>query len=86
MTKQSPKKIQAKENKIALYKPIENPLEFYVNEETPTLKKEKVFSVFYDNPEHSIKLLQGDCIKILNQARENSVDMIFADPVKNREL
>jgi len=80
MVKQPLKKTRIKENKIAIYTTVENPLEFYINEETPPLKKEKVFSVFYDDPEHSIKLLQGDCIKILNQARANSVDMIFADP------
>ena len=80
MVKQPLKKTRIKENKIALYTLKKNPLEFYINEETTTYQKEKVFSVFYDNPEHSIKLLQGDCVKILNQARENSVDMIFADP------
>ncbi|OGQ76344.1 MAG: hypothetical protein A2235_01870 [Deltaproteobacteria bacterium RIFOXYA2_FULL_42_10] len=36
--------------------------------------------MYYDNPEHSVRLLKGDCIAILNHARENSVDMIFADP------
>ncbi|MBI5207565.1 MAG: site-specific DNA-methyltransferase [Candidatus Firestonebacteria bacterium] len=41
---------------------------------------QKPFSVFYDNSEPSIRLLKGDCIEILNRARENSVDMIFADP------
>jgi site-specific DNA-methyltransferase (adenine-specific) len=80
MAKQSLKKTKVKETKIAVYPPTENTLEFYINEDSPAFNKEKVFSVFYDNPEHSVKLLQGDCIKILNQARENSVDMIFADP------
>ncbi|MFZ3072815.1 MAG: site-specific DNA-methyltransferase [Thermodesulfobacteriota bacterium] len=27
-----------------------------------------------------MRLLKGDCVEILNRARENSVDMIFADP------
>ena len=27
-----------------------------------------------------MRLLKGDCNEVLNQARENSVDMIFADP------
>jgi site-specific DNA-methyltransferase (adenine-specific) len=80
MVKQPTKATKVKKNKIAIYTPTENPLEFYIGEETPTLKKDRIFSVYYDNPEHSVKLLQGDCIKILNQARENSVDMIFADP------
>ena len=57
----------------------ETPIEFYISEETPTYGK-KPFSVYYDNPEHSVKLLKGNCVEILNQARENSVDMIFADP------
>lgn len=42
--------------------------------------KAKPFTVYFNNPEHSVRLLLGDCISILNQARENSVDMIFADP------
>lgn len=57
-----------------------NPLEFYISEETANYVNKKPFSVYYDNPEHSIRLLKGDCVEILNQARENSVDMIFADP------
>ena len=80
MAKQPSKKTQVKENKIAIYTPTEDPLEFYISEDTPTFNKERVFSVFYDNPEHYVRLLQGDCIAILNQARANSVDMIFADP------
>ena len=80
MAKQSSKKTQVKKNKIAIYTPSENPLDFYINEEIRPFNKEKIFSVYYDNPEHSVRLLKGDCIKILNQARENSVDMIFTDP------
>ncbi len=57
-----------------------SPIEFYVAEETATHGHKKPFTTYYDNPEHSIKLLKGDCIEILNQARKNSVDMIFADP------
>lgn len=60
--------------------PSEKPLEFYVSEETLQYGKAKPFSIYYDDPEHSVRLLKGDCIKILNQARENSVDMIFGDP------
>ena len=58
----------------------ENSLEFYISEETATYAKDKPFAVFYDDLAHSVRLLKGDCIAILNQARENSVDMIFADP------
>jgi len=59
-----------------------NPVEFYISEATASYgnKGKKPFTVYYDNPEHSVRLLKGDCIEILNQARENSVDMIFADP------
>ncbi|MFQ5328939.1 MAG: DNA-methyltransferase, partial [Thermodesulfobacteriota bacterium] len=55
-------------------------MEFYISEKTATYGKDKPFSLYYDNHEHSVRLLQGDCIEILNQAREESVDMIFADP------
>lgn len=60
----------------------ENLLDFYVSEETASYicNGKKTFTIYYDNPEHSVRLLKGDCISILNQARENSVDMIFADP------
>jgi site-specific DNA-methyltransferase (adenine-specific) len=58
----------------------ENPIEFYISEETPVYEKERPFTMYYDDPAHSVRLLKGDCIEILNQARENSVDMIFADP------
>src|SRR3972149_4471196 len=59
-----------------------NPVEFYISEATASYgnKGKKPFTVYYDNPEHSVRLLKGDCIEILNQVRENSVDMIFADP------
>ncbi len=66
--------------KATTYIHPENPLEFYIAEETANYGKKKPFSIYFDNPEHSIRLLKGDCIEILNQARENSVDMIFADP------
>jgi len=38
------------------------------------------YSIFYENEEHTARLIKGDCIKVLNCARENSVDVIFADP------
>lgn len=69
-------------NKSIGYSLHENPVEFYISEATASYgnNAKKPFTVYYDNPEHSVRLLKGDCIKILNQARENSVDMIFADP------
>ncbi len=66
--------------KPAIYTVSDNPIEFYLSEKTASYGRKKPFSIFYDNPEHCIRLLQGDCIEILNQAKENSVDMIFADP------
>ena len=52
----------------------------FISEGPTAYGKGKPFIVYYDDPKRSIKLLKGDCIKILNQAGENSVDMIFADP------
>ena len=71
-----------KKKKSQTYNIPENALDFYVSEETASYGNngKKPFTVFYDNPEHSMRLLKGDCIEILKQARENSVDMIFADP------
>ena len=69
-----------KRGKVKQYVPPKNPLEFYVSEKTATYGKKKPFTIYYDDPEHSFRLLKGDSIEILNQARENSVDMIFADP------
>ncbi len=79
-TNKKPKSnIKTKKKITVTYTLPENPINFYISEETPTYGK-KPFTIYYDKPEHSIKLLKGDCIEILNQARENSVDMIFADP------
>lgn len=66
--------------KTLKYKRSESPLEFYIAEDTATYGDRKSYTIYYDNPEHSVRLLKGDCIEILNQAKENSVDMIFADP------
>ena len=73
-------KIAAGPNKPISYGLPENPLEFYISDGTAAYGNKLPFTIHYDNPEHSVKLLKGDCIEILNQARENSVDMIFADP------
>ena len=66
--------------KVTEYVVSENPLDFYLSEQTATYGKKRPFTIYYDDPEHSVRLLQGDSIEILNQAREKSVDMIFADP------
>ncbi|MEP9411315.1 MAG: site-specific DNA-methyltransferase [Candidatus Brocadia sp.] len=71
---------KAKKKIVQTYHPQENFIEFYISEETPAYEKECPFTIYYDDPLHSVKLLKGDCIEILNQAREDSVDMIFADP------
>src|SRR3972149_11109158 len=68
--------------KMKTYATLENSVEFYISENTASYRNngKKTFTIYYDNPEHSVRLLKGDCIAILNHARENSVDMIFADP------
>ena len=74
------KKGSGVKKRVRRYITSEEPMEFYISEKTAAYGKEKPFSLYYDNPEHSVRLLQGDCIEVLNQAREESVDMIFADP------
>lgn len=64
--------------KATEYVVSESPLDFYISEQTTTYGKKRPFTIYYDDPEHSVRLLKGDSIEILNQARENSVDMIFA--------
>ncbi|MDO8747339.1 MAG: DNA methyltransferase, partial [Thermodesulfovibrionales bacterium] len=71
------------EKKTKAYSFPENSLNFYISEETAPYGnngKKKHFSVYYDDPDPAVRLLKGNCIEILNRARENSVDMIFADP------
>ena len=62
------------------YTPSQSPLDFYISEERVSYGKQKPFTLYYDDAEHSVRLLKGNCVETLNQARENSVDMIFADP------
>lgn len=78
--KPSKSRPKAKPKKAIVYTLPEDPLEFYVSEKTASYGRKKPFKVYYDDSEHSTRLLLGDCIEILNQAREDSVDMIFADP------
>lgn len=68
--------------KIVNYSLPESVMDFYISEETAVYgdNDKKPFAVYYNNPEHSVRLLKGDCVEILSRARENSVDMIFADP------
>lgn len=87
MSKQSSKggasKTKKRQIKKAIYSLPKNPIEFYISEETASYGEngdKRPFTVYYDNPQHSVRLLKGDCIEILNRAREHSVDMIFADP------
>ncbi|MFH1087123.1 MAG: site-specific DNA-methyltransferase [Chloroflexota bacterium] len=55
-------------------------MDFHVSEETAVYGDRKPYSVYHDDPQHSVRLLKGDCVEILDRAREGSVDMIFADP------
>ena len=85
MPKKTNNKVKAKAKGSKKTKPYISPgnsLNFYISEETASYGNngKKYFTIFYDNPEISVRLLQGNCIEILNRARENSVDMIFADP------
>jgi len=34
----------------------------------------------FDDPKHHIRIYQGDCLEILENIPENSVDLVFADP------
>jgi site-specific DNA-methyltransferase (adenine-specific) len=69
-----------KRKKSIDYSLTDDSIEFYISEETASYGNKHPFVIYYNNPEHSVRLLKGNCIEILNQARENSVDMIFADP------
>lgn len=81
MTKTKPDN-KDKNKKSVKYNLPKSSTDFYSIKETfdGTNYQKKPFTVYYKNPEQSVRLLLGDCIEILNQARENSVDMIFADP------
>jgi len=46
----------------------------------PSPEYRPTFKEYYYDREHHIKLIKGDCIDVLNQAPEECVDMIFADP------
>ncbi|GAB4435839.1 MAG: hypothetical protein OHK0040_07030 [bacterium] len=61
-------------------KKMTNNNDFFVEEVATPYGTDKPYTLYFNNPEFSIRLLKGDCIEILNLARENSVDMIFADP------
>ncbi|MBI5815680.1 MAG: site-specific DNA-methyltransferase [Nitrospinae bacterium] len=52
----------------------------FIADETADYGTTTPFATYFQNQEPYVKLLKGDCIEILNKARENSVDMIFADP------
>lgn len=79
-TKKTKNSSALKEIKKGVPFTIEDAVNFYVSEETATYEKEKPYTVFYKDIEHSVRLLKGDCIDTMNLAKENSVDMIFADP------
>jgi site-specific DNA-methyltransferase (adenine-specific) len=51
-----------------------------VFEEKEVYGDKKPFRVFYQNKDYGIKLIQGDSLEILKLAREESIDMVFADP------
>lgn len=53
--------------------------DFIVFEERDEYGK-KPYEIFYENKDFGIKLIKGDALEVLKLAREESVDMIFADP------
>jgi site-specific DNA-methyltransferase (adenine-specific) len=57
-----------------------SPSDFFVSENAVSYGNQKPYEIYYENQEPFVRLLKGDCIEVLNQARECSVDMIFADP------
>ena len=71
-----------KNKKSVKYNLPKSSTDFYSIKETSDGNnyQKRPFPVYYKNPEQSVRLLLGNCVEILNQARENSVDMIFADP------
>lgn len=76
----NPEKEKENRAKNTRYTNYINPFDFRIAEEKPTYHEQLPFSVYYNNPELSIRLLKGDCIDILKLASPNSIDMIFADP------
>lgn len=72
------KKINKKKKEV-LYVTPESSIELFNFEETSAYG-EKPYSVYFSDDKHHVRLLQGNCIEVLNRARESSVDMIFADP------
>ncbi|MBN1644391.1 MAG: site-specific DNA-methyltransferase [Dehalococcoidales bacterium] len=78
------KRLKSQEKKSHIsqtrYMKSQDPFDFHIAEDKAVYSTKTPFSVFYNDSEHSAKLLKGDCIDILNLASVNSIDMIFADP------
>lgn len=66
-------------NKKKIYSISDDPSGLFLAEESVTYGERPFFKFYYD-PDRSITLLKGNCIEVLKRAREESVDMIFADP------
>ncbi len=50
---------KSRQKTASAYDLPENPIEFYISEETPVYEKERPFTVYYDDPAHSVRLLKG---------------------------
>jgi len=72
-------KKSAGKKKETLYITPESSMALFGFEETSAYDENR-FKVFFNDPLQSVWLLKGNCIEVLGRARENSVDMIFADP------
>ncbi|MDA8168718.1 MAG: site-specific DNA-methyltransferase [Nitrospiraceae bacterium] len=69
-----------KKKKSTIYESSEIDFLNFKTSEGITTYEKRSFSIYYDDPAHSVRLLKGDCVEILNRVSENKVDMIFADP------
>src|SRR3989304_1541053 len=72
-------KKSAGKKKETLYITPESSMALFGFEETSAYDENR-FKVFFNDPLQSVWLLKGNYIEVLGRARENSVDMIFADP------
>ncbi|MEK7699683.1 MAG: hypothetical protein AAB332_04710 [Planctomycetota bacterium] len=54
---------RAKQKTPQTYDHTGNTIEFYISEETAAYEKQRPFTVYYDDPAHSVRLLKGDCIE-----------------------
>ncbi len=69
--------LQCDEGPAFRLKPLSTPIPIPSNGSIAT---HALPSPTFDDPKHHLRLYQGDCLEILAAIRENSVDLVFADP------